>query len=496
MGIVSLVLIALQVLLVSGKDVYLNWTITWVKAAPDGYERPLIGINGKWPCPLVEADLGDYIIADVYNDLKNESTGIHWHGFHQYMTNAMDGANDVTQCAIPPGGRMRYRFMVNQSGTYWYHSHETGQFPDGLRGPLIVHDPSPPFQFDDEFTLTLSDYYHEQMPTLLQRYISSTNSTNPGGLEPIPDRTLINDSVNTTIRVEPNKTYLVHLVCIGNWPGHVIIFDQHDITVVEVDGTFTDPYPVVDKQIRLATGQRMSVLLQTKNTTDQNFAIWDSTDVNMMFFYENRSIPERFNPNATAWLVYDQEKPLPSAPDYAHLDPNVDFIDDVSLVPADHLPILEPVDYQIVLNTDDAIVDGTGRFLINGVTYRSPDTPTLFTAVSVDSEQALDPNTYGQVNPLVIEYGQIVEIIINNQHGNLHPWHLHGHQFQVIQRSAVEGGYFAGYFQNVSSTPIRRDTIMVQNHGHVVIRFRADNPDKSIIPQVNSCFPYGAPPGG
>ena len=75
-------------------------------------------------------------------------------------------------------------------------------------------------------------------------------------------------------------------------------------------------------------------------------------------------------------------------------------------------------------------------------------------------------------------FGDVVEIVINNYHGNLHPWHLHGHQFQVLQRTDVNGGYFEGYFQNVSATPMRRDTIMVQNYGHTVIRFRADNPDK------------------
>lgn len=97
----------------AAKDIHLDWNITWVWAAPDGFGRPMIGINDEWPCPLVNADLGDRLIVDVYNGLGNQSTGIHWHGFHQYMTGTMDGANQVTQCALPPGSSMRYEFNVS-----------------------------------------------------------------------------------------------------------------------------------------------------------------------------------------------------------------------------------------------------------------------------------------------------------------------------------------------------------------------------------------------
>lgn len=36
-----------------------------------------------------------------------------------------------------------------------------GQYPDGLRGPLIVHDPNDPYagKYDEEIVLTVSDWY-------------------------------------------------------------------------------------------------------------------------------------------------------------------------------------------------------------------------------------------------------------------------------------------------------------------------------------------------
>ena len=98
---------------VSSKDVYLDWNITWVTAAPDGYARPVIGINGHWPCPQIDVDVGDNLIVDVYNGLGNESTGIHWHGLHQNYNGYMDGVPGVTQCELHPNQRMRYVVPVS-----------------------------------------------------------------------------------------------------------------------------------------------------------------------------------------------------------------------------------------------------------------------------------------------------------------------------------------------------------------------------------------------
>ena len=94
------------------KTVHYKWDITWVTAAPDGFARPVIGINGQWPCPQIDVDVGDRIVVDVYNALGNQSTGLHWHGIHQTGTGYMDGSSGATQCPIVPGGHMTYDFVV------------------------------------------------------------------------------------------------------------------------------------------------------------------------------------------------------------------------------------------------------------------------------------------------------------------------------------------------------------------------------------------------
>lgn len=101
------------------KTVTYDWDITWVSGSPDSFTRPVIGINGKWPCPLVEVDLGDRLVVHVHNGLGNESTGLHWHGLSQKRTNVMDGATGESQCPIPPGHSVTYDFEVRPRGMRW-----------------------------------------------------------------------------------------------------------------------------------------------------------------------------------------------------------------------------------------------------------------------------------------------------------------------------------------------------------------------------------------
>ena len=94
------------------KTVTYNWDITWVTASPDGFARPVIGINGQWPCPQIDVDMGDRVVVNVHNALGNQSTTLHWHGIFQTGSSTMDGASGVGQCPIPPGGRFKYDFEV------------------------------------------------------------------------------------------------------------------------------------------------------------------------------------------------------------------------------------------------------------------------------------------------------------------------------------------------------------------------------------------------
>jgi CopA family copper-resistance protein len=122
-------------------------------------ERLAIGINGSLPAPVLHWQEGDTVTLRVTNELA-EPTSIHWHGI--ILPAGMDGVPGLSFPGIAPGETFTYQFPVNQSGSYWYHSHSGFQEQLGLYGPLVIHprDPSP-VAFDQEHVVLLTDWTDE-----------------------------------------------------------------------------------------------------------------------------------------------------------------------------------------------------------------------------------------------------------------------------------------------------------------------------------------------
>jgi FtsP/CotA-like multicopper oxidase with cupredoxin domain len=57
--------------------------LTWETGAPDGYEREMIFINGKYPGPTLEIDQDDWVEIVVINNMPFNST-IHAHGLSSH----------------------------------------------------------------------------------------------------------------------------------------------------------------------------------------------------------------------------------------------------------------------------------------------------------------------------------------------------------------------------------------------------------------------------
>ncbi|KAK0652067.1 multicopper like protein [Cercophora newfieldiana] len=447
-----------------------DFDISWVTANPDGLaNRPTIGINGQWPIPRIEADVGDRIIVNVVNSLGNQSTSLHFHGLFMNGSTHMDGPSQTTQCPIPPGGRFTYNFTIEQPGTYWYHSHTHGQYPDGLRGPLIVRDPENPFKemYDEELVLTVSDWYHDQMPGLLSFFMSKAN---PTGAEPVPNSALLNETQDLKIAVQAGKTYLFRMINIGAFAGQYVWFEGHNMTILEVDGVYTQP--AVASMIYLSAAQRCSFLITAKENSSTNFPIVASMDTDLF-----DKLPDDLNWNVTGWLEYDSKAPYPTP---KVLDQPFEPFDDMKLASWDTQALLGEPDQVVTLNVImDNLGDGANYAFFNNITYTSPKVPTLYTALTA-GELASEAAVYGEyTHSFVLERGQVVELVVNNLDSGKHPFHLHGHNFQAVWRSEEEAGTFGD--SNVTSEeftkiPMRRDTIVLFPEGNIVLRFKADNP--------------------
>lgn len=159
-----------------------------------------------------------------------------------------------------------------------------------------------------------------------------------------------------------------------------------------------------------------------------------------------------------------------------------DPVDDMDLVPYDEQERLPEPDRIVQLDVAmDNLGDGANYAFFNNITYTHPKVPTLMTALSAGDE-ATDPRVYGEyTHPVVLERGEVVQIVLNNLDPGRHPFHLHGHHFQALYRAPEEGGTFAesGVAErDFPLVPMRRDTLVVWPNGNLVLRFRADNPGK------------------
>ncbi|KAK7535199.1 iron transport multicopper oxidase-like protein FET3 [Phyllosticta citribraziliensis] len=446
-------------------SVTFDWNVTWTTADPDRqHKRQVIGINNQWPPPPMVVTKGDNVIVHVNNQLVNESTSLHFHGIYMTGTPHMDGPVGASQCAIAPGSSFTYNFTANQTGTYWYHSHVRGQYPDGLRAPLIIKDPEHPYkdQFDEEVVLTLSDWYHDRMPQLLKSFLSATN---PTGAEPVPNSALINETQNLTFAMSPGKRYMFRIINMGAFAPQYFWFEGHTMKIVEVDGIYTDPAEA--DRIYVTPAQRYSVIIEAKNDTNSNFAFVGSMDEELF-----DTVPSTLNNNVTGWLVYEPTNNLPAA----QVVSDYDAFDDFKLVPQDKMKLLDQIDHSFTLNMKmDNLGDGANYAFFNDVTYVAPKVPTLYTALT-SGNFSTNALIYGNnTNAFVLKEGETVEIILNNNDPGKHPFHLHGHAFQAVVRSAEGAGNFANN-ETVPEVPMRRDTFHVRPNGNIVLRFRADNP--------------------
>ncbi len=95
-------------------------------------------VNGSTPGPTLRVTEGDLVEVRLVNDDVADGATLHWHGVD--LVNAADGVAGVTQDAVMPGETYVYRFVADDPGSYWYHSHQIShvQVQRGLLGALVV----------------------------------------------------------------------------------------------------------------------------------------------------------------------------------------------------------------------------------------------------------------------------------------------------------------------------------------------------------------------
>lgn len=121
-----------------------------------GEKRMATTINGSIPAPTLVWREGETVTIRVTNRLS-VSTSMHWHGI--ILPFQMDGVPGISYKGIAPGETFTYRFKVQQSGTYWYHSHTGFQEMTGMYGSIvIVPKTGEKISTDRDMVVQLSDW--------------------------------------------------------------------------------------------------------------------------------------------------------------------------------------------------------------------------------------------------------------------------------------------------------------------------------------------------
>ncbi len=351
----------------------------------------LFGYNGQSPGPVIEATEGDRISINVANKLPDRDTTVHWHGLD--IPSDQDG-NPMDP--IKPGASRLYDFELpaGNTGPFWYHPHPHTDTPEqvymGLAAPFIVRPKADPLAGIPETTLFITSLSLLQDGSIAPNSMADWMNGREG------DHILINGAKNPTLGVAPGSSRRFRIYNATNGRYLRLSFDGHKMTLVGSDGGYLrNPVPGLD-EVLLAPAERAEVVIDFENGAGQSIL-------------RNRAY-ER------GWMG-------PGRPALADQPIMTINRSDVPQKPFGLPRVLRGVDAlgapvatkRLVLG-ERMSMGGSGmsmQFLINGKTF-----------------------DMGRID-LTSRVGDIELWEIENPTDMDHPMHIHGTQFQVVERQSA-----------------------------------------------------------
>ena len=217
----------------------------------------LESIPGSYLGPTLHLKKGQRVRLHFVNELPEKSI-IHWHGLH-----VPEEADGHPRLAIDPGETYVYDFTIaDRAGTYWYHPHPHGrtapQVYAGLAGLLLITD-------DEEAGLGLPSGEYD-MPLVLQdRIFNNMDQLSYGGMGMmgqmtgfLGDRILVNGRPD---HILPVKTHPYRLRLLNGSNSRIYKLAWQDgvpMVVLGTDGGLLEK-PVERSFITLAPAQRIDL---------------------------------------------------------------------------------------------------------------------------------------------------------------------------------------------------------------------------------------------
>ena len=207
--------------------------------------------------PVIRARTGQKVRIRFTNDVADE-TIVHWHGLH--VPADMDGH---PRYVIPKGETYTYEFVVrNRAGTYWYHPHPHGitgpQVYGGLAGLFLVSDDEeqsvglPQGEYD--IPLVIQDRTFDNRNQLI--YLSGHHMEQTAGF--LGDWIMVNGRPNFSLPVA-TRVYRLRLLNGSNSRIYKLAWqDGHPLSIIGTDGGLLEK-PVQRRYAMLGPGERLEL---------------------------------------------------------------------------------------------------------------------------------------------------------------------------------------------------------------------------------------------
>ncbi len=222
------------------------------------------GINGDYLGPTLRARRGERIQINLHNAL-DEATTMHWHGMHLPAT-ADGGPHQM----IEPGETWSPGWQIGQpAATLWYHPHPHGETEThvyrGLAGLFIVDD-------DLERELDLPrDYGVDDIPVIVQDKTFDSDGQLIDGHRQNPgmfgDAIAVNGTIGPYHQVRHDR---VRLRLLNGSTARTYSFgfsDDRDFALIGTDGgLLTEPHHT--DRVRLSPGERAEIVVTMRPGED------------------------------------------------------------------------------------------------------------------------------------------------------------------------------------------------------------------------------------
>jgi FtsP/CotA-like multicopper oxidase with cupredoxin domain len=367
------------------------------------YLTPVWNYNDQIPGPLLRGKAGTTLTVAVSNQLK-EPTSVHWHGLR--IDNAMDRVPGVTQDPIEPGETFTYRLKLEEAGTYWYHPHFNAgeQLERGLKGALIVEEKEQ-LPWSQDVVWLLDDWRFQRDGTIYPHFNTRHDLMHDGRWG---NAVTVNGQVKPALTVSPGERIRLRIINGANARIFAGTLAGLPIQVIAVDGRPVSTFFAFDHFI-LSPGNRVDLdITIPADAGGKTFALEDR-------FTRRTNILGKINVKD----VQPQTTPVFTPPKANGFIPARAF---------DGLPVAKAWDLNAVRG---------GQF---GIGW------------------AMNRRLWPAADTAGFEIGKPVKIRFTNSSSRLHPMHLHGTFFRVLEvngEPAVE--------------PFTRDTVLVGPRETIVI---------------------------